>query len=247
MNRMIPSEARRLRAFTLIEVLAVIVIMTISAALALPALMKDNRDFSKTIYDVTGFIDMARSYAITNNTYVWVGFAEQKGLVGISLPGGWSRDNEVVMAAFASRDGTRLYADSYSMASGQQIDPAMLYQLGNLLRLKRCRLDTIDASLIKRPLIPESKFQIASRDFEYADDQKTPVSINYPLTGKSTYQFQKIIQFSPLGDATKINDVPRRAIEVGLCATGGPAKTPNRNAVAVQIVGIAGQIKTYRP
>src|ERR1700733_6028564 len=67
------------RGFTLIELLVVISVMVVILAMVVPAFngMKGEGDVTKAVYDVAGVLQTARSYAMANNTYVWVGFYEE--------------------------------------------------------------------------------------------------------------------------------------------------------------------------
>src|SRR5450432_230376 len=66
------------RAFTLIELLAVMGIMIIMLALLVPSItgIKGASDLTKAAYGVSDFLEQARSYAMANQTYVFVGLAE---------------------------------------------------------------------------------------------------------------------------------------------------------------------------
>src|SRR5438094_790665 len=67
------------RAFSLVELLVVIGIMVLLAALMAPAFtsIKFAGDVTSGSYIVKGVLEQARTYAMTNNTYTWVGFFEE--------------------------------------------------------------------------------------------------------------------------------------------------------------------------
>src|SRR5438105_12694852 len=72
---------RRLASgFTLIELLVVIGIMILLTALFTPAFtnLKIGSDVTSAAYTIKGVLDQARTYAIANNTYTWVGFYEEE-------------------------------------------------------------------------------------------------------------------------------------------------------------------------
>jgi prepilin-type N-terminal cleavage/methylation domain-containing protein len=96
----LPSR-RASRAFTLVELLVVIAIMAIMAAVAIPALKGLNAagQFNKSLRQITATIDQARSYAVAQNTYVWVLFYKNPAATASTL-------DSVYVAAFASNDGT---------------------------------------------------------------------------------------------------------------------------------------------
>jgi len=103
---------RASRAFTLVELLVVIAIMAIMAAVAVPALKGLNAagQFNKSIRQITATIDQARSYAVAQNTYVWVMIYSYAGTTS-TLP-------SVYLAAYASNDGT----DPVGVGTTQGID-----------------------------------------------------------------------------------------------------------------------------
>ncbi len=57
---------------------------------------------------IKGVLDQARTYAMANNTYTWVGFAGSLGASPSSVTG------QVFIATVASNDGTQLGTDSTS-------------------------------------------------------------------------------------------------------------------------------------
>src|SRR5438876_5742018 len=73
------NSKRSRAAFTLIELLVVMAIIAILLLLVAPAFtnIKVGRDVTSAAYTIKGVLDMARTYAMSNNTYAWVGFYEE--------------------------------------------------------------------------------------------------------------------------------------------------------------------------
>src|SRR5436309_8410334 len=71
--------AQRRRAFTLLEMLVVMGIIAILMVLVAPAFttIKSGTDATSAAYTIKGILDQARTYAMANNTYTWVGFYEE--------------------------------------------------------------------------------------------------------------------------------------------------------------------------
>src|SRR6266487_4723680 len=103
-SRAVGRRGDRRRAFTLIEMLVVMGIIAILMVLVAPAFttIKSGTDATSAAYTVKGALDAARTYAMANNTYTWVGFA---GSIGSPVTG------QVALAVVASNDGTNLGTD----------------------------------------------------------------------------------------------------------------------------------------
>ena len=74
-------------AFTLLELMTVIGIIAILMVLIAPAFtsIKTGSDVTTAAYTIKGALDQARTYAMANNTYTWVGFFEEN--VASTTPG----------------------------------------------------------------------------------------------------------------------------------------------------------------
>src|SRR5438552_11168096 len=71
--------AQQRRAFTLLEMLVVMGIIALLMVLVAPAFtsLKSAGDATSAAYTIKGVLDTARTYAMANNTYTWVGFFEE--------------------------------------------------------------------------------------------------------------------------------------------------------------------------
>src|SRR5467141_3793158 len=89
--------------FTLLELLVVIAIIAILMVLVAPAFtnIKAGSDVTSAAYTIKGVLDQARTYAMANNTYTWVGFFEEK--VDSTTPG-TAGTGRIVMSIVASKD-----------------------------------------------------------------------------------------------------------------------------------------------
>ena len=250
-------------AFTLLELLAVIAIIVLITALAIPTLSgnKGAADVNQAAYDVAGALQQARAYAITNNTYVWVGITEVDQSQSSSASPQATGYGRLAMAVIASKDGTKIYDET---ASNIGVDWAAktaggtgLIQIGKLLRLEKTHLaDSLGAPTsgkMQRPAV-SSVYRLGNASCA------SVLSFSYPL-GKTAsspqYVFTKVIQFDSQGTAKimmKSNyDTIIEWMEIGLQQMKGtnPPPTPANpnvgNHIALQLDGLTGALKMYRP
>lgn len=269
--------------------LVVISIMLVLIVLLVPAMtgIKGGRDVTKAAYDVSGILEQARTYAIANNTYVWVGFFEEDGSQPSTKPA-TTGTGRVVMSVVASKDGTR-YSDASinsttppafgteaAMASPQR-NQVQLVQIHRLVKLDNIQMGTLNDGLTtgsgnspSRPPV-SAGYQVGDAGFAKHTTSASasgvsvtnPTTFTYPLTVLGStqipqYTFAKIIEFNPQGEASKMLENtftglgPQSAIELGLQPTHGSVVDARyagtiRAAAAIQIEGITGQGKMYRP
>src|SRR6266536_468349 len=132
---------RRLTSgFTLIELLVVIGIIILLTALLTPAFtnLKRAGDVTSAAYTIKGVLDQARTYAMANHTYTWVGFYEEDASQSSTNPPtpGVGR---LIMSIVASKDGTTVYNPN-STTNPDPIDPTKLIQLAKLVKIENVHL-----------------------------------------------------------------------------------------------------------
>ena len=212
------------RGFTLIELLSVIAVMTVMMVTVLPAFtgIRGAGNVTKVAYDVAGTLEQARSYAMANNTYVFVGFTERDGL-NAANPG----SGQILVAAMGSKDGTRKF------------DASNLVALSKLRRFENMHLEDSlpNSGAMTRPAVQD--FNRVGNDAFQADGAFT-------VSGQ---EFKKIIQFDPRGTASVQSgtvSIPHW-MEIGLVAAKGGAVVGKSNCAALVLDGVTGSAKIYRP
>lgn len=274
-----PRSTHRNRiGFTLIELLVVIAIILVLTLLLAPAFtsLKPAGDTTSAAYTIKGVLEQARTYAMANNTYTWVGFYEEDGSTPSASPTATPGTGRIVMSMVASKDGTTVYNPNSSI-NPDPLDPAKLTQIGKLVKIENVHLPILSDgtgtgnTFDTRPA-PGVSFDTAcscdntrsSRfgDINVAVPQSAPSTnskfpFHYPLTSAfpGQYRFDKTFQFNPRGEG-RINSTygVLRVVEFGFISTrGNAAPTPSPspglypgNVVAVQITGFGGNVTIYR-
>jgi prepilin-type N-terminal cleavage/methylation domain-containing protein len=226
--------------FTLIELLIVIAIMGLVLALVGPAFssLQTSGRLTKTASDIQGTLDLARSYAMANNAFVYAGFRECDGIATTNKDG----IGRLVVAVVATRDGTRAGTNE----SGQfvsnviAVSKAMTYDNVHLA----VPGETAVGGMAGRPS-GETVMQLGA--------VTTSASFTWPPPGGTAHTFVKVIEFDPRGVARLQTRVPFDAsigdyTEIFLIPAKGNVPLLNSpNQAAVQIDGVTGVTRLYRP
>ncbi len=207
-------------AFSLIELLAVMAIVSVMMAVSVPAfnVLKSTGDISAAAYDIASTLEQARAYAMANNTFVYVGFAERSQM-DATKPG----EGQILISAMGSKSGSRNF------------DSKNLVALTRLRKMPNVRLEENipNSGNLTRPTVPTA-YQVADDSFTAQD--------TFDAGGVT---FSKIVQFDPRGMAS----IQARAasvsqwMEIGLAGAQGSSQ---HNAVVV-LDGVTGVAKVYRP
>ena len=228
-------------------------IIAILMVLVAPAFtnLKSAGDVTGAAYTVKGVLDQARTYAMANNTYTWVGFYEEdvtQPSTNPPTPG----IGRLVMSVVASKDGTMIYDPN----SPAKITTTKLIQVGKLTKIDNAHswthTDTpsgAGSTFDTRPnvtptyCIGDTSPPNSTTPFQYPVGNPEPAA---------QYTFVKAVQFSPLGGASIDNSTSsyplQTAAEIGLEPPHGnatPASIP-ANVVAIQFTGVGGDVKIYR-
>jgi len=263
-------------AFTLVELITVMAVIVVMMSFLVPAFtgIQGGRDATKAAYDVAGALEQARTYAMANNTYVWVGFFEEDGSQLSTSPAATAGTGRVVMSVVASQNGKRYSDDTInatlpgafgSTGLGNNvplIQISKLIKMGNihLASAANDNLSTGSRNNPVRPPVPTS-YQVGNTLFNgHTNATVNPTTFTYPLKGAAQYTFVKIIEINSQGEASKIDENvfngagPQDRMEIALQTTHGNVVDPRYStttgpnvASVVQIEGITGQVQIFRP
>jgi prepilin-type N-terminal cleavage/methylation domain-containing protein len=251
-----PSRARRTRlpfrksGFTLIELMVVMGIIAILLVLMAPAFttLKSAGDVTSAAYTIKGVLDQARTYAMANNTYTWIGFFEENVANPTSPNSDPPAIGRLILSIVASKDGTMMY--TAPLTSLVTLTPANLIQVGKLTKIDNVHLKTFAPgsgtapanTFATRPAVGSTAAQIG--------DNAPPspsLRFQYPLASSAQYTFAKAIQFSPRGEAVidNTNYTSTAVSEIGIQPTHGLTLSLT-NYSAIQLTGMSGDVKIYR-
>lgn len=236
------------KAFSLIELLTVIGFMSLMLVMTVPAVssLKGTGDFTRSVDSVELTLNRARTYAITQNTYVWVGFYEESASeTGVtSAPPPFPGKGKLVLGVMASADGTKIFEDD---ATPSMMPDDRLFSLERIQKVSGAHMTDVSApngtgdgnSFEGRPSAPYEDGDAEGNRISSDSARKTP----FPFKSGG-YTFYKTIRFSPSGEAT-INGapVPKRFGEIGLVPANGDT---SKNLAAIQFSGMSGDVRTYR-
>ncbi len=253
--------------FTLVEMLVVLAIMAIIALLVLPSLngLFTSNSFTSNIYTLDGTLQQARSYAMANNTCVYVGIGEWSPASTISTA--VAGNGRVVILVTAVNDGSNAITGTtspFKFLNTASYPNTYLNQINKLVSLNNLHIVNLLGFVTGNMQRPQMKNIASAINVATTPVDSTTTSsdsnmkITYPLTGTAVYTFPIVIGFDPTGSAYYVTSLTNLTsttptvipyIEIGLEPTHGttvPA-APGANIAAIQIDGLSGITHIYRP
>lgn len=232
MNVQSPGHAvpNRSKGFSLLELLVVIAVLTILITLVAPILGGSREDMTRAASVMSSILQQARTHAMSNNTYVYVGLLDSS-----------SSPPELSIALVEATDGLASRTNNLVPDADASV-PYQLVQPMTVLNGVRLDTTTADSNLTgDDPLVPTS---VSSETLENSQIS-FPARIVTNRSDMSDAIFEWVVQYSPDGAARLDAEQPTAPnyIVLGLVpATGDPA-----NAVGFQIDGPSGAVRVLRP
>ncbi len=251
------------------ELLFTLSIMAILAVLVASGLQSAfGAGFGSEVSDIASTFMRARSYAIANNTYTFVGVTE----VSASTPASSAQttgSGRIGVVVYATNDGTRGYDPTTTtlpialpQTAVAPFTNTKLVVVAPLRHFDNIHLTTLTTAIIGKF---GSSYPITSTTMTYnsyydlaTTTLPSQTTMSWPVSGSALYSFGgtnpgSIIQFNPQGEAqvfTGANtDSYYQWIEMDLVPIHGsnvPATTP-ANQGSIVIDGASGAVSIYRP
>lgn len=250
-------------AFTLVELLVVMAVIVLVIGFVIPAVsgLKGAGDVNKAVYDIAGVLEQSRTHAMSNNTYVYVGFMEADASQSGGTTPQRSGTGRLSIAVVATKDGTQGFSTS-QLSSWNGVYPTFannLSVIGKPLIFDNVHLAADLGTMptsggLARPVLSNKRYNLGDTECRSATPFDYPVASNN--LGQGKYSFTKVIQFDPQGAArVQVTAYPTTIVpylEIDLQQTRGtvvPAisSSSKGNVAALQVDGMTGTVHIYRP
>jgi prepilin-type N-terminal cleavage/methylation domain-containing protein len=232
-------------AFTLLELIVVLAIMgtlALIGSMAFQGLQNANR-FSQNVYQLADAIKLARSYAVANDTYVYLGVTETDQTQNPGSTPQVAGTGRVDIGLVATKDGTAFDSTNYNSSDLVLIRPAATLDMIHITN----SLPAATSGGMARPSNNVNNLESGSALFATAFS--LPLGSNQ---GAGKYNFTLSIPFNPQGAIT-VNGSAVQYVEidlvpcVGAAIPTGPTSANQGNQAALIVDGATGAITVYRP
>ncbi len=244
----------RAKGFTLMELLTVISIGCILAMLTVPAVqgLQKGFDFDRSLSAMVDSFNLARSYAIAQNTYVYVGLTELDRKQSLSSSPQVKGTGRVALSIVATRDGT----SDISSGAGANLTQVRQVQTYEALHFASGLFTTSQGSgtgaMARSTALTPVALPLTATGMSKTFSLPLGVS-----TGAGKYNFidntnSAVLCFTPQGGVL-LNGSPVQLLEIDLQPMAGtvtpslPANVNKGNHAALLIDGVTGGVAIYRP
>ncbi|SDU27641.1 prepilin-type N-terminal cleavage/methylation domain-containing protein [Verrucomicrobium sp. GAS474] len=232
--------ARRSGGFSLIELLIVVAIIGVMAVVSIQSFSSVGRNqaVGKATGDLVSILEMARSHAMANNSYVYVGFYKPSG-ADLAKRGSGSC---VYVSVAATVDGTSGYENGSWTPS--------LVSLSKLQCLEGVSLVPVDSIKTYLPNV-DMTFSSLDAATTTALTTFTAQDLGFGQGRNPVGTFDLVIQFKPNGGANVVTDLTGQTVPhyvaVGLVPATGSSATVSANCSLIRVDGVTGFVRFYRP
>jgi prepilin-type N-terminal cleavage/methylation domain-containing protein len=211
------GAARPSEAFTLIELMLVMAIMSILLAVGISGMSFMGGNFTGHLYNVSDVLRLARTSAVSQDTYVQVGFCQDP-----------NDANTLVVGVSVGNTG-----DATDFTS----TPPLTHPLTKLTRLGQVKLE--NATTANFPALEAPAVSVYS-------DSTSSYSFTQTAVGQA-YNFNSVIQFSPTGEATTATSTNAPAGTQWISFDLKPALGLKTDEAVIQVSYISGEVQVFRP
>ena len=257
----LPPHFGNKRGLSLVELLVVIAIVGIMALSVFTGIqgLGGAESFRSSIYGLTNIFNQARSIAIANHTYVFVGITEVDGSQLESTIPQKTGTGRVAVVVMQSVNGLRNYDSGNWLPASSTTGLTPVFPVtvfSNLHLIDLSNLIPTSGGMVRSKV--ESQYSLTN-----ANAPITTYTFNWPLlstTATAKYSFSQIIQFNPIGQSIFVptayspnNDGIISVLEIGLQPTHGnlvppfPTQVVTGNIAVIQIAGESGGVTLYQP
>ena len=230
-------------AFTLIElivVMAIIGILALVGSMAFQGTQSANR-FSRNVYQLADEIKLARSYAMANDTYVYLGLVETDQTQDSGATPQVAGIGRVDVGLVATKDGTSSDSTNYNSSNLVLIRPVASLDTIHIAG----SLPAATSGGMARP--SNNVTNLESGAALFATAFSLPLGSNL---GTGKYNFTLSIPFNAQGAIT-VNGSAVRYVEIDLVpcvGTAVPSVSSNQgNQAALIVDGATGAVTVFRP
>ncbi len=231
--------------FTLVELIVVLAVIGVLVALASLAFqgLQSSSEFSRNVYQLADELRLARSYALANDTYVYLGLTEVDRSQNPGSSPQVAGIGRVDVGLVATKDGVRFDSTNYNSGNLVLVRPVAHLDMLHIAS----SLPAATSGGMARPSANVTNLDSGSPLFATAFS----LPLGTPL-GAGQNNFSLSIPFDPQGAIT-VNGSTVQYVEIDLLPYVGtvsasiPVSPSQGNQAALMVDGSTGAVTIFRP